>query len=198
MTKRMGWFLSALVLFASIAGVTAYAHEGWWGMGKKHECAGKKDGFAGKEYGLEKVFFHKAFFLLKSKDKLGLTDAQVQEISTLKLETAKSVIHQKADIKALELDIHAQLHGDKANLEAIEKLIDQKYETKKFMEKGLTEAYFKLKGILTPAQQDELKKLKKGWKEKQCDMDGEKGSHHRHHWFSKGEGKPTEESEEGK
>lgn len=196
MTKRMWWFLSALVLFASIAGVTAYAHEGWWGMGKKHECSGKKDGFAGKGYGLEKVFFHKAFFLLNAKDKLALTDAQVQEISSLKLETAKSVIHQKADIEAIELDIHAQLHGDKADLDSISKLIDQKYEAEKAMEKTVAGAYIKLKGILTPAQQDALKKLKKEWKEKKCDMDGEKGSHHRHHWFSKTEEKPAEEAGE--
>lgn len=192
MNKRMGCLLSALVLFTSIAGVAAYAHdqEGCkWGAGEKH-------GFAGKDCGLEKVFFHKAFFLLKVKDKLGLSDDQAQAISTLKLETAKSVIHQEADLKALGLDIRAQLHSDKADLGLLLKLIDQKYEIKKTMEKAVAEAYLKLKSILTPAQQTELKKLKKEWKEKQCDMDGEKGSHHRHHWFSKAEEKPAEEARE--
>jgi Spy/CpxP family protein refolding chaperone len=180
-----------LVLFTSIAGITAYAHEQEgckWGAGEKH-------GFAGKDCGLEKVFFHKAFFLLKVKDKLGLTDAQVQEISNLKLETAKSVIHQEADLKALGLDIRAQLHSDKADLSSLSKLIDQKYEIKKTMEKAVAEAYLKLKGILTPAQKTELKKLKEEWREKQCDKDGEKGSR-RHHWFSKTEEKPAEEAGE--
>ena len=85
MNKRMWLFLSGLVLFASIAGVAAYAHEQEgckWGTGKEH-------GFAGREYGLEKVFFHKAFFLLKAKDKLGLSDDQVQAISNLKFKIEK-------------------------------------------------------------------------------------------------------------
>lgn len=191
MNKRMWCLLTMLVLFTSIAGITAYAHEQEgckWGAGEKH-------GFAGKDCGLEKVFFHKAFFLLKVKDKLGLTDAQVQEISNLKLETAKSVIHQEADLKALGLDIRAQLHSDKADLSSLSKLIDQKYEIKKTMEKAVAEAYLKLKGILTPAQKTELKKLKEEWREKQCDKDGEKGSR-RHHWFSKTEEKPAEEAGE--
>ena len=192
MNKGMWLFLSGLVLFASIAGVTVYAHEQEgckWGAGKEH-------GFAGREYGLEKVFFHKAFFLLKEKDKLGLSEDQVQAISTLQLETAKSVIHQEADLKALGLDIRAQLHSDKADLDSLSKLIDQKYEIKKTMEKAVAEAYLKLKGILTPAQQTELKKLKEEWRKKQCDKDGEQSSHHRHHWFSKTEEKPAEEAGE--
>lgn len=193
MNRKTGLLLSALVLFTSIAGVSAYAHEGWWGMGKKHEFAGKRGGFAGREYGLEKVFFHKAFFLLKVQDKLGLTETQVQAIRSLKLETAKSMIHQKADLKALALDIRAQLHSDKVDAASISTLIDQKYEIKKAMEKTAVEAYVKLQGILTATQQAEVKKLRKEWKEKRSEC--RKCSKH-HFWFSKAGDKSAGETGE--
>ena len=194
MDKRTCFFLSALVLFASMSGVTAYAHEqecNGWGTGEKH-------GFASNEYGLEKRFIHKAFFLIKAQDKLGLYEDQVKAISNLKLETEKNAIHQEADLKTLDLDIRTQLHSDKSDLDSLSKLIDQKYEAKKIMEKVAAEAYLKLKGILTPDQQAALKKLKKEWKEKRFDEHGEEGFHHRHHGFSGVEEKPAGDTEEGK
>jgi len=171
MDKKLGLFLSALVLFAGIAGANAYAHGqegGMWGADKKH-------GASGKEYGLEGVFFHKAVFFLKSKDKIGLSQDQVVAIKALKLETEKGVLHQKADLKALELDIRSQLHSDMTDAGALSKLIDQKYEMKKTMEKSLVAAIVKLKSMLTPAQQETLKKLRK-------EKRSEKTSHR--HWFS--------------
>ena len=78
----------------------AYAH----GSGQAGGCPwgghamwGK--GHEGKEgkVNFEKMFFHKAYFLMASKDSLGLSQDQVESIQNLKLETKKNVIRQQAE-----------------------------------------------------------------------------------------------------
>ncbi len=136
-----------------------------------HACEGKKT--KGHQYaydckktkGYQKDFdgkvFHKAYFLLKNKEELGLSDEQVKEIKDLKLKVKKDSITRKAEIETLALDIKAKMHEETIDTEDINGLIDKKYELKKAKSKSLVEAYVTLKDILTKEQKKELKSLYK-------------------------------------
>ena len=138
-------------------------------------------GMRGGGQGCTGMFFHKAFFVLKSQDKLGLSKEQVDTIQGLKLEAEKNMIRQEAEIRVLELDIHSQLRADKADAAAIQKLIDQKYEAEKAGAKAAVDAYLKLKSTLNEKQWATLKDLKKEWMKKSFGEEGGHGGHYGHH-----------------
>ena len=60
----------------------------------------------------------------------------------------------------MAIDIMAKLKEHPIDLEAVNKLIDQKYEMKKAQIKSLVASYAKLKSILT---EDQIKILKTLW-----------------------------------
>ena len=64
-------------------------------------------------------------------------------------------------VQVLDLDIQAQLKNDKPDAEALQKLIDQKFEVKKANTKVLVDAYLKLKSTVTQKQWEALQSLKK-------------------------------------
>lgn len=175
------WLIGAGIVSLVILGVavltSAYANEGNFGW------HGQKDGFGGrggnkgcfvghsrgKDFGwrghkrsdIAGSFFRKAGFLMREKESIGLSEDQVQAIRNLKLETVKSLIRNKADIKILDLDIHSQLHQDKPDVASIQKLIDSKYEAKKAFDKSMVDALVKLQAVPNDKQQEALKNLKK-------------------------------------
>ena len=110
----------------------------------------------GKE-GLDEKFMKKAHMIMMYQDELGLSDETVDGIKALKIETKKNLITKKAQIEVLAIDIKAGLYAEKIDVEAIDKLIDQKYELKKEKAKMLVAAYAKLKGMLTEEQMDTMK-----------------------------------------
>ena len=109
--------------------------------------------------GLEDKVFHKAMTLIKNQEELGLTDEQIKKVKDLKIATKKDVIKKKADIEILGLDIKAALWEDTVDLNALNALIDTKYELKKEKTKSLVAAYVELKGVLTEEQKTRLKDL---------------------------------------
>jgi len=121
----------------------------------------KKDGH---RKGMDEKLFYKAHMMLRNEIELGLSDEQVGMIKDLKLSTKKSMIRQKAEIEILALDVKAAMWKDTIDVEAVGKLIDQKYELKKQKAKSLVAAYAELKGILTKEQKDKLKELWKSCK----------------------------------
>ncbi len=113
-----------------------------------------------KLWRVDKVFFHKAHFILKNGKDLGLTEEQVKTIISLKMDTKKDLIKKKADIEVISVDILSELFEDKVDVKNVNKLIDQKYEAKKELAKSLVASYAKLKETLT---EEQLKKLKDIW-----------------------------------
>jgi len=176
------WLIGVGIVSLAILGVvvltSAYANEGNFGWhGQKDGFGGRGDGnkgcFVGHSHGkgfgwqehkrsdIASSFFHKAGFLMREKESMGLSEDQVQSIRNLKLEAVKSLIRNKADIKIFDLDIRSQLHQEKPDVAAIQKLIDSKYEAKKAFDKSMVDALVKLQAVPNDKQQEALKNLKK-------------------------------------
>ena len=158
----------------------AFADEGH--MGKCNFMSGH--GKMSHEMEIGDMFFHKAHMALKNATELGLTSDQTEKIKALKYSVGKSVIKEDADIKALALDIKEALGKDEVDVNAVNKLIDQKYVLKAQKTKEAIGSYVSLKKILSA---DQFKKLKemchhgmkgshKGWPEKKGSM-AEKEEH---------------------
>lgn len=101
----------------------------------------------------------KARMLLKNRDELGLSDEQVARIKELKLQYKKAMIAQQAAIDVVAVDIKAKLYADVIDTEAINALIDKKYEVKTGKAKAMVAAVAELKGLLTAKQRETLKTL---------------------------------------
>ena len=115
------------------------------------------------DYGdnLGQMFFKKAHLIKESREELGLPEDKAEAVKNLELETKKTLIKQDAGIEVVSLDIMAKLHDYPVDVEAVNKLMDQKYELKKAEARSLVEAIAKLKGTLTKDQYEKLRKL---WK----------------------------------
>lgn len=152
-STRAAFLFLVLVLAVSIS--TAYAYD----------C--KKSGshgYGSKSYSAKSKILHKAHFLMEKKEELGLSDEQVAKIKDLKLNAKKVSIKRGAEIEIIALDIKAAMWQDAIDTEAIDALIDKKYEIKKEKAKSMVRAYAELKGILTAEQKDKLKELYKACK----------------------------------
>jgi len=149
MNKKFGVIVfSILFLLTSVCLIDVYGD----GTAKKH----KKD-FA------EKVLW-KAHFFLKNQDELKLSDEQIRQIKDLKVSVKKDLVKRGAEIDLMKIDIKSALYEDTINREAINKLIDKKYDLKRSKAKYLVGQYVALKSILTDEQTKEVKAL---WKK--CD-----------------------------
>ena len=121
--------------------------------------------------GLESKFYCKAQFLMKNQDELGLSDDQITKIKDLKMKTKKDLIMRNAEIDVLALEIKSALYAEKVDINAVNSLVDKKYDLKKKTTKDLISACVAVKDILTKEQKDKLKAL---WKKcdsgMKCDM----------------------------
>jgi len=160
--KKSSLLIVAGLLIAVIALAPSYALANKGGHAAEQHCRIAGGGKGG--WGIEGKFFHKAHFLLKNQDELGLSDAQVDTVRKLKLDTKKSIIRQEADIEVLRLDIHALLYDSEVNVKAVNKLIDQKYAIKRDKSKKAVAAFVELKSIISEEQWDNMKALWKSQK----------------------------------
>ena len=126
-------------------------------MGMADHSYGGKSGY--HKRGLEEKFFHKTHFILEHEQEMGLAEEQATSIKELMMETKKSLIRQDADIAVLAIDIKAMLHEKSIDVEAVDPLIDQKYEVKKSKAKMLVRSFASLKGLLTEEQMATMKSL---------------------------------------
>ena len=153
----MSRFLSSLlvvVCLLTFGAADAYAK---WEHGSK-----------GKKQDLEHKFYKKAYMCLENADALGLSDDQIEELKNLKHGTKKDVIQKNADIEILGLDARHLLYQDEVDLDALNSIIDQKYDVKKAKAKVLVKAIAELKGLLSENQMDSLKAIYKGAKKNYC------------------------------
>ena len=135
--------LMLLVCFA-LSATYVYAERG---MKKDH-----KGDLGGK-------FYYKVMMVIKNQEELGLSDEQVKKLKDLKLTTKKEAIRKKAEIDMLAIDIKAAMWEGVIDVNAVNVLIDKKYELKKEKAKALVAADVELKSILTEEQQKKLKSL---------------------------------------
>ena len=125
--------------------------------------------FADKGYGhgervyqkksIKAKFFKTVRLIYLYQDELKVSDEQLDKIKQLKVTLKKDLIQKKADIKVIKVDIRSLLHKDEVDLDAVNRLIDQKYEIKKAKSKMVVESYVNLKKVLTKKQMDNLKKI---------------------------------------
>lgn len=147
-------FVSLVVLCVLTVFVSAgYADHGV-GYHKKGEYGGyHRKGLSGKA-------MKKMHMVLRNKKELEITDEQEQAIRKLKYDTKKKVITMKAEADVIAVDIKSMMYDDDPmDTEAINALIDKKYEIKKNKAKILIGAYAELKKILTAEQKDKLRDL---------------------------------------
>ncbi|MCQ9206365.1 MAG: hypothetical protein NG740_00565 [Omnitrophica bacterium] len=163
MSKKLIGIVAVVALVFGALALTAFAD----GYGKEEGYHGK-----GKGGGFEDKVSCKAYFLLKNKEELGLSDKQIDKIKKLKLSVKKDAIKKSAEIEVLALDIKAGLWKDKANSAALGKLIDKKYKLKAEKAKAAIGAYVALKKVLTKPQKAKMKglfkKCKVSEKSKKC------------------------------
>lgn len=108
---------------------------------------------------LKEKFFYKAEFIMKNADDLDLSDEQIKSIKNLKMETKKMIVSKEAEAEVIWIDVMSEMYEESVNLEKVNSLIDQKYEIKKALTKGIAASYAKLKGTLSEEQMKELKEL---------------------------------------
>ncbi|MFC1703205.1 Spy/CpxP family protein refolding chaperone [Candidatus Omnitrophota bacterium] len=134
---------------------------------------GKKES---KQWNLEEKFSHKVKFLMKKQEELGLSDEQMQTIKDLKVATKKDLIMKKAEIEILAVDIKAALYQDAVDIDAVNALIDKKYELKKQKAKALVNTCATLKSILTKDQKAKMKQIFKEMKKEDSSCPMKKGA----------------------
>ncbi|MFH1412297.1 MAG: Spy/CpxP family protein refolding chaperone [Candidatus Omnitrophota bacterium] len=116
-------------------------------------------GHGDKDKGLDEKIFMKAGMIIKNQEELGVTDEQVAKVKTLKTALKKDIVRKDAEIEILKIDIESNMYSDAINVEAMNELVDKKYDIKKAKAKALVKAYADLKGILTAEQQAKLKDM---------------------------------------
>jgi len=146
--------VAALVMTVALMGGAVFA-----------DCGKVGCQYGGKKGDLESKFYSKAHLFMSNQEEIGLSDDQIAKIKELKMDVKKDMIKRNADIEILAIDIKSALYAETIDVNAVNALIDKKYELKKEKTKALVAAYAAIKEILTKEQKDKIKSLyKKGEK----------------------------------
>jgi Spy/CpxP family protein refolding chaperone len=157
MKNKIAVFVALAFLASSVLTGTAYAgHE--WEKSKSSKCDSKD--------GVEKKFYRQAGMIMK---KLDLSKEQMKEVKALKSEVKKDLIRQQAEIDLVKVDCMSEMRQDSIDTDAVNALIDKKYDAKKAKAKIVISGIAKLNNILTKEQKETLKEMcgksyKKGYK----------------------------------
>jgi Spy/CpxP family protein refolding chaperone len=127
-----------------------YSHKKPEGSGGKHHAKsghsyGKKSGHKGHS---KCPFTH----LLRFKDKLGLTEAQVTEIKHLRFKYGKQSIRNKAEHKIAHMEFDKQVHAEKLDENAIRMAAGKIAKTKTDKIMAMADAKIALLKLLTEEQ----------------------------------------------
>ncbi|MFC1755069.1 Spy/CpxP family protein refolding chaperone [Thermoproteota archaeon] len=111
---------------------------------------------------MEGKFSKKIMLIFKNKDSIGLSDEQMIKIKDLKIAIKKDIIRAQAEIDIVAVDMKSQMYNNDVDLDALNKLIDKKYDLKKAKAKLIVGACSALRGILTKEQKEKMKEFMKG------------------------------------
>ena len=107
--------------------------------GGKHKCAG---GFLGM------------------KEELGLTDAQVKKLKSMKMNQKKKAIDDGAEIQKIELELHELMGEDEIDIKAVDRIIDKIADQKAKIQKNCIRGMVDARKVLTSEQRKKLKGMK--------------------------------------
>jgi len=99
----------------------------------------------------------KEFFLCCKKE-LELTDKQVTDLKSIKMDFQKGKIRAEADLKIAELELKSLMHDDEAPIKDIEAKLKAAASLKTEMKLSHIKAYRKAKALLTSEQMEKMKK----------------------------------------
>ena len=135
-----------LVLALGLMQAVAFAEKrGGYDRGKHHQKS------------IEGKFFKTVKMIHHNQEELNVNDIQLNQIRELTLALKKDVIRKKADMEIIAVDIRSLLYKDEIDVDAVYKLIDQKYEIKKAKMKKVVKSFSEMKIILTKEQREKLK-----------------------------------------
>lgn len=106
------------------------------------------------------------YFLLQCKERLNLTEKQIQKIEGLMLDYQEYSIQQNADIKIQELRITAAIKAKTSNRQEIESSLKNIGKMKGDSMVRYINYLLDLRDILTPVQLDKMKKIRDAMKAK--------------------------------
>lgn len=167
MKKTTLWIL-ALMLVGSIMTLPAFAdcdkHGKQCSMsGGKSECGkgdcDKSDCGSCEGCPILGKIMKKAKFFLSNQKEIGLSEEQVAQIKTIKLEAKKAGLRQAAEMKIFEMDIDAKLSNPKLDTEAINAMLDQASSGWGAGAKASVAEYVKLKAVLNEQQMAKAKEI---------------------------------------
>lgn len=164
MRKWVVLSFAAVFMTAGVSISESYAKSGYGHGGICYKCGHES------KMSMEKKFYKKVKFLEKKQEELGLSEQQLQTIRGLKSNIKKAVIENEAKADIVKVDIYSGLRERSIDVNALNGLIDQKYEAKKAKAKALVQGYAELKNVLSEEQYKAMKDMWKGkWKDKKKD-----------------------------
>jgi Spy/CpxP family protein refolding chaperone len=114
-------------------------------------------------------FYSNTKIIMSNSAKLGISDAQIDEVRKMKYDTKKNKIKACADIKIVGVEISEALWKEKVDIDKVNALIDKKYQMKAQLKKDMVGSYVSLNEMLTADQKEMVKSIRKAEK---CDMSG--------------------------
>jgi Spy/CpxP family protein refolding chaperone len=97
-------------------------------------------------------------FFLGLKDELELTDKQVQDLQSIKMEFMKGKFRAEADLKIAQMELKGLMQDDNASLKDIETKMNAVAKLRTDMKLSHIKALRQAKALLTPEQKAKLKK----------------------------------------
>jgi hypothetical protein len=146
------------MLMALLATGTAWAGHGNEQCPMKgHDCSDKG------ECPIMAKTVKKASFFLDNKETIGLSEDQVAQIQSIKMDAEKSQIRHVAEMQIMMLDMEARMHQEPLDVEGFNSYMDKGAGMMAEGGKQSFAAYAKLKSILTSEQ---MTKAKAVWNKK--------------------------------
>ena len=145
------------------------------GCEKKSPCAGSCSGKSCckkscKESGcpFEACFKKAPFCALKNREKLALTDEQVEKIKTFTLMSKEGFLKDMEEFKKIDDEIKIKLDADELNVEEVNVLVDKKFDLIKGKIKASVKSHSEFLSILTPEQKTKFKEIKEECQKSGC------------------------------
>jgi hypothetical protein len=97
-------------------------------------------------------------FFLCCKEELELSDKQVKDLKSIKMNFQKGKIRTEADLKIAQLELKSLAHEEDASIKDIEAKLKAEAKLKVDMHLSRLKALRKAKGLMTPEQLEKIKK----------------------------------------
>jgi len=152
----------AVLLAGMAVGVVARAQDGGgFGRGPDREGGSRGGMFAeGREFGRSHRMGHRLLAMLENdrmKAALELTDDQSARLRKIVVDTEKSVIKSRADLKVRGIELRELMRTDAPERQAVMKKVDEISTLRQEMMKQEMDALLNAKTVLTAAQQKKVR-----------------------------------------